>query len=69
MAGTHGVKRPGGSALNAGQVGGIRAAEYIANVYSAGKPNLAAVKSKVKDGLAAVAADLRASSTRASPPP
>ena len=35
MAGTHGVKRPGGSALNAGQVGGLRAAEYIANVYDA----------------------------------
>ncbi len=31
MAGTHGVKRPGGSALNAGQVGGQRAAEYIVN--------------------------------------
>lgn len=35
MAGTHGVKRPGGSALNAGQAGGLRAAEYIANVYGA----------------------------------
>jgi len=35
MAGTHGVKRPGGSALNAGQTGGLRAAEYIANVYGA----------------------------------
>jgi succinate dehydrogenase/fumarate reductase flavoprotein subunit len=33
MAGTHGVKRPGGSALNAGQVGGLRAAGYIVNVY------------------------------------
>ena len=33
MAGTHGVKRPGGSALNAGQVGATRAAEYIANVH------------------------------------
>jgi succinate dehydrogenase/fumarate reductase flavoprotein subunit len=33
MAGTHGVKRPGGAALNAGQVGGLRAAEYIAHVY------------------------------------
>ena len=33
MAATHGVKRPGGSALNAGQVGAQRAAEYIANVY------------------------------------
>ncbi len=31
MAGTHGVKRPGGSALNAGQTGGLRAAEYIAH--------------------------------------
>lgn len=28
--GSHGVCRPGGSALNAGQVGGFRAAEYIA---------------------------------------
>ncbi len=39
MAGTHGVKRPGGSALNAGQVGGIRAAQYIANVYGAELPS------------------------------
>lgn len=29
-AGTHGVYRPGGSALNAGQVGSLRAAEHIA---------------------------------------
>ena len=29
-AGTHGVTRPGGSALNAGQVGALRAAEWIA---------------------------------------
>jgi hypothetical protein len=28
--GSHGVKRPGGSALNAGQVGGMRAAQHIA---------------------------------------
>jgi len=28
-AGTHGVARPGGSALNAGQVGSLRAAQYI----------------------------------------
>ncbi|WP_335617813.1 FAD-binding protein [Clostridium formicaceticum] len=27
--GSHGVYRPGGSALNAGQVGGLRAAQYI----------------------------------------
>ena len=29
VAGTHGVKRPGGSALNAGQVGSLRAAQKI----------------------------------------
>ena len=33
-AGTHGVARPGGSALNAGQVGSLRAAQYISK-----KPN------------------------------
>jgi len=32
--GSHGARRPGGSALNAGQVGGIRAAEFIAHRYS-----------------------------------
>jgi succinate dehydrogenase/fumarate reductase flavoprotein subunit len=31
--GSHGVSRPGGSALNSGQVGGFRAAEYIAQRY------------------------------------
>ena len=31
--GSHGVARPGGSALNSGQVGGIRAADYIAAKY------------------------------------
>ena len=30
VSGTHGVYRPGGTALNAGQVGGTRAAQYIA---------------------------------------
>ena len=32
--GSHGVGRPGGAALNSGQVGGLRAAEYIAAVYA-----------------------------------
>ncbi len=32
--GSHGVYRPGGSALNSGQVGGFRAAEYIAARYA-----------------------------------
>ena len=31
--GSHGLYRPGGSALNSGQVAGFRAAEYIANRY------------------------------------
>lgn len=31
--GSHGVYRPGGSALNSGQVGSLRAAEFIANRY------------------------------------
>ncbi|HRR05918.1 MAG TPA: FAD-binding protein [Victivallales bacterium] len=31
--GSHGVYRPGGSALNSGQVGAFRAAEYIAHKY------------------------------------
>jgi len=34
--GSHGVGRPGGTALNAGQVGGIRAAAYIAAAYASG---------------------------------
>ncbi len=32
--GSHGVYRPGGSALNSGQVGGFRAAAFIANRYA-----------------------------------
>ncbi len=37
-AGTHGVTRPGGSALNAGQVGSLRAAQYIgAHPHPAGE--------------------------------
>jgi succinate dehydrogenase/fumarate reductase flavoprotein subunit len=37
LCGTHGVTRPGGSALNAGQVGGARAALFIARRRS-GRP-------------------------------
>jgi succinate dehydrogenase/fumarate reductase flavoprotein subunit len=36
--GTHGVYRPGGSALNSGQVGGRRAALYIAKRYAGDPP-------------------------------
>jgi succinate dehydrogenase/fumarate reductase flavoprotein subunit len=34
VSGTHGVYRPGGSALNAGQVGGLRATQFIVAHYS-----------------------------------
>ena len=33
VSGTHGIYRPGGSALNSGQVGSTRAAQYIARRY------------------------------------
>ena len=33
VSGTHGVYRPGGSALNSGQVGGMRAAQFITRNY------------------------------------
>ncbi len=33
VCGTHGVRRPGGASLNAGQVGGMRAALFIAKHY------------------------------------
>jgi succinate dehydrogenase/fumarate reductase flavoprotein subunit len=36
LAGTHGVKRPGGSSLNSGQVGSLRAAQRIAHIYCQG---------------------------------
>ena len=32
--GSHGIHRPGGAALNSGQVGGLRAAQKIANMYN-----------------------------------
>ena len=38
--GTHGVYRPGGAALNAGQVGGLRAAMFIARKYGAAPPEI-----------------------------
>ncbi|MBN1804878.1 MAG: FAD-binding protein [Sedimentisphaerales bacterium] len=47
MAGSHGVKRPGGSALNAGQTGGLRAAEYIVNVYGCELPDYSAKQSEI----------------------
>ncbi|MHC4334325.1 MAG: FAD-binding protein [Planctomycetota bacterium] len=51
MAGTHGVKRPGGSALNAGQVGGLRAAEYIANVYDSDSADYSQKRAEIEQQL------------------
>jgi succinate dehydrogenase/fumarate reductase flavoprotein subunit len=48
MAGTHGVKRPGGAALNSGQVGSLRAAEFIANAYGAGLPSKSSAAKEIK---------------------
>jgi len=39
-AGTHGIKRPGGSALNAGQAGAARAAAYITKALKRGEKRL-----------------------------
>jgi succinate dehydrogenase/fumarate reductase flavoprotein subunit len=58
MAGTHGVKRPGGSALNAGQVGAMRAAEYIACVCGSSEPKVDKVKSTIRSGFQKLVAQL-----------
>ncbi|RYH06671.1 FAD-binding protein [Tropicimonas sp. IMCC6043] len=55
-AGTHGVTRPGGSALNAGQVFGTRAAEHIA---ASGKAH-AAAEGDLQPALAKAVASLDA---------
>lgn len=52
VAGTHGVTRPGGAALNAGQVGGMRCARHIHAVPATAPITLAAT------GLAQVAESL-----------
>jgi succinate dehydrogenase/fumarate reductase flavoprotein subunit len=46
IAGAHGVSRPGGAALNSGQVGGIRVVQYL---KSKGVPLLSGQKELIKD--------------------
>src|SRR5690606_16846465 len=61
-AGTHGI-RPGGSALNAGQVGGLRVAEFIAaQPHAAPEPNslLAGVRDQVTKEIGFLKAHLTA---------
>jgi succinate dehydrogenase/fumarate reductase flavoprotein subunit len=60
MAGTHGVKRPGGSALNAGQTGGLRAAEYIANVYGGDLPDYSGNQAEIDGQLEQLVTKLEA---------
>jgi len=50
LAGTHGVKRPGGSALNSGQVGGLRAAQAIVH-RGGGKPGRREFASLAEDAI------------------
>ncbi|UCE40830.1 MAG: FAD-binding protein [Candidatus Aminicenantes bacterium] len=54
--GTHGVYRPGGSALNSGQVGSLRAALYIARRYAGDPPHekefFKTVREQITDKLA-----------------
>jgi succinate dehydrogenase/fumarate reductase flavoprotein subunit len=47
--GSHGVYRPGGSALNSGQVGSFRAAQYISNKYKMPPMEDVAFLSETKD--------------------
>ncbi|MCH2174683.1 MAG: FAD-binding protein [Lentisphaeria bacterium] len=57
VAGTHGVTRPGGAALNAGQVFGMRCAKHIAN-SGPKAPNLTEIES-VKSQVLLVIANIR----------
>ncbi|MBN1811570.1 MAG: FAD-binding protein [Anaerolineae bacterium] len=54
--GSHGVYRPGGAALNSGQVGSIRAAEFIANRYA----DWSVSQDAVKQAAAQAAGELQA---------
>ena len=58
-AGTHGVTRPGGAALNAGQVFGTRAAEHIAATAAAKAPPAGMTMEALEGGIRAINAILR----------
>lgn len=57
---SHGVYRPGGSALNAGQVGSLRAAQYIAARRTGDPMDPDAFAQAVCDGVAAAASFMQA---------
>jgi len=54
--GSHGIYRPGGAALNAGQVGGMRAAEFIAAKYAGATMDAGAAAESAGQALAELAA-------------
>ena len=59
MAGTHGVKRPGGAALNAGQVGALRAAQFITAVGSPSPADPDAPAETISQGVGETVGELR----------
>ncbi|WP_300034398.1 FAD-binding protein [uncultured Roseobacter sp.] len=61
-AGTHGATRPGGSALNAGQVFGTRVAEHIAASGRAEEPSQADLKAEARDAVVAALAVINSDS-------
>lgn len=61
-AGTHGATRPGGSALNAGQVFGTRVAEHIAASKQAQTPPSVDVSGSTADALCDIEATLQSAS-------
>ena len=54
--GSHGIARPGGSALNAGQVGAFRAAEYMAHRYGDWSLDIDATEHIARERIAELAA-------------
>ena len=57
--GSHGVARPGGSALNSGQVGAFRAAEYIGNCYAGSDLKMGDFAKAAKAGVKEVSSFLK----------
>ncbi len=53
--GSHGIYRPGGAALNSGQVGGLRAAEGIARQYRTSTLDRRSARAAAQEKLAAIA--------------
>jgi succinate dehydrogenase/fumarate reductase flavoprotein subunit len=60
-SGTHGVTRPGGAALNSGQVFGTRCAEHIASRQS-DQQSAKSAETSIQDGVAQIQATLRETS-------